>query len=76
MIKHSNHPTTKTDANEPARDEVAKNVYALFEKEGHPQAFDKQNWLKADAQSQHAGLGHSHPLSNHQHQSGESVGAI
>ncbi len=81
-MKHSNHPTTNADANnntpetKPAYGEVTKKAYALYEKEGRPQGRDKQNWLEADVQSQHAGFGPSHPLGNHQHQSGGSVGAV
>ena len=54
-MKHSDHPTNKSDASKtkpvstPAHDEVAKEAYALYEKEGHPQGHDKQNWLAAEA---------------------------
>jgi hypothetical protein len=48
-MRHSNHPTTYADANEPVRDEVAKNAYALYENGGRPQWRDKQNWLEAEA---------------------------
>jgi Cu2+-exporting ATPase len=55
-MKHSDHPTNRADTNKPvpaptpARDEVAKKAYALYEKEGRPQGHDKQNWLAAEAE--------------------------
>jgi Cu2+-exporting ATPase len=54
-MKHSDHPTNKSDttktkpAPKPARDEVAKKAYSLYEKEGRPQGHAKQNWLAAEA---------------------------
>ncbi|MEP6879536.1 MAG: DUF2934 domain-containing protein, partial [Nitrosospira sp.] len=63
-MEHSNHPTKKSDTIEnkletrPAQEEVAKKAYAIYEKEGHPQGHDKQNWLAAEAQLQHAGANH------------------
>jgi Cu2+-exporting ATPase len=55
-MKHSDHPTNRADTNKPvpaptpARDEVAKKAYALYEKEGRPQGHAKQNWLAAEAE--------------------------
>jgi Cu2+-exporting ATPase len=43
----------------PTQDEVAKKAYALYEKEGHPQGHDKQNWLEAEAQMLHIGANHT-----------------
>ena len=63
-MKHSEHPTKKSDPTKnkpetkPARDEVAKKAYALYEKEGRPQGHDKQNWLEAEAQMSHTGSDH------------------
>jgi Cu2+-exporting ATPase len=73
-MKHSTHPTTNADANnntpdaEPARDEVAKKAYALYEKEGRPQGHDKQNWLEAEAQiSGHGSEKHQGHADHHAH---------
>ncbi|MDI1312149.1 HAD-IC family P-type ATPase, partial [Prosthecobacter sp.] len=55
-MKPSDHPTEKSDTTtnkpetKPARDEVAKKAYALYEKEGRPQGHAKQNWLAAEAE--------------------------
>ena len=71
-MKHSDHPTNKSDASKtkpvstPAHDAVAKEAYALYEKEGHPQGHDKQNWLAAEAKmsghgsDEHKGHGNHH----------------
>ena len=48
--KVSNKTASDPDA-KPAHDEVAKEAYALYEKEGHPQGHDKQNGLAAEAAS-------------------------
>jgi Cu2+-exporting ATPase len=54
-MKHSDHPTNKSDTTKtkpvpkPARDEVARKAFALYEKEGRPQGHAKQNWLAAEA---------------------------
>jgi Cu2+-exporting ATPase len=60
-MKHSDHPTEEMETSKakpapnPARDEVAKKAYALYEKEGRPQGHDKQNWLETEAQMSHDG---------------------
>ncbi len=64
-MEHDNHPAKKSDITEnkpetePVHDEVAQKAYALYEKEGRPQGHDKQNWLQAEAQLQHAGANHT-----------------
>ena len=70
-MKHNGHPTEELDtsktkpAPKPARDEVAKKAYALYEKEGRPQGHEKQNWLEAEAQLSNHGSdgpkGHASP---------------
>ena len=63
--KVSNKTASDPDA-KPAHDAVAKEAYALYEKEGHPQGHDKQNWLAAEAQmsghgsDEHKGHGNHH----------------
>jgi Cu2+-exporting ATPase len=55
-MKQSDHPTETSEktatkpAPKPARDDVARKAYALYEKEGHPQGHDKQNWVEAESQ--------------------------
>ena len=47
--------------NMPTRDEVAKEAYALYVKEGRPQGHADQNWSDAEAQLQHAGADQADP---------------
>jgi len=68
-----NHPTEtpvatkpKSEA-KPGRDEVAKKAYALYEKEGHPEGHDKQNWLEAEAQISHNGSDQKGHADHHAH---------
>ncbi len=62
-MEHSDHPTSKSDTTknkpetEPARKDVAKKAYALYEKEGRPQGHDMQNWLEAEAKLKKTGSG-------------------
>ena len=42
----------------PARDEVARRAYAIYEKEGRPQGRDVQNWLEAESKMPHSGHDH------------------
>jgi Cu2+-exporting ATPase len=71
-MKHSDHHPEKSESSatktapKPARDEVAKKAYALYEKEGRPQGHDQQNWLAAEAElsghgaDEHKGHGDHH----------------
>ncbi len=71
-MNHKNHPTEKTatpiakPGMEPARDEVAKKAYALYEKERRRPGHEKQNWLEAEAEmsghgpDEHKGHGDQH----------------
>jgi Cu2+-exporting ATPase len=71
-MEHDHHPTQTPVATKPkpeitpAHSEVAKKAYALYEKEGHPEGHDKQNWLEAEAQmsrngsDKHEGHGDHH----------------
>ncbi|MEO8655409.1 MAG: DUF2934 domain-containing protein, partial [Ramlibacter sp.] len=56
------HTGKDEPANKPTQDEVEKNAYAIYQKEGRPQGHAGQNWLEAEAQLQHAGSGQAgHP---------------
>ncbi len=65
-MKEHEYSTKDKPGTKPARDEVAKKAYALYEKEGRPQGHDKQNWLEAEAQmsghgsDEHKGHGDHH----------------
>jgi len=54
-MKEDEHETKNKPETEPAHNEVAKKVYSIYVKEGHPQGHAEQNWLEAEAQLQHAG---------------------
>jgi Cu2+-exporting ATPase len=64
-MKHSDHstmepePTKGKAASEPTPDDVAKEAYSLYLKEGRPQGHEMQNWLDAEAHMPHAGSDHS-----------------
>jgi hypothetical protein len=57
-MKEHEHETKNKLETEPAHDEVAKKVYTIYMKEGHPQGDAEQKWLEAEAQLQHAGSNH------------------
>jgi cation transport ATPase len=57
-MKRHEHPPNNPPEEEPAQDEVAKKAYAIYLKEGRPQGHAEQNWLEAEAQSQHVGSDH------------------
>ena len=61
------HPTDQSKApdSKPTQEQVAKEAYAIYVKEGRPQERSEQNWLAAEAQLQHAGSGHA---GRHNHQ--------
>ena len=48
MTEHE-YPTKNTPEKKPEQDEVAKNTYAIYLKEGRPQGRDKQKWAEAQA---------------------------
>jgi Cu2+-exporting ATPase len=52
-------PTKGKAASEPTPDDVAKEAYSLYLKEGRPQGHEMQNWLDAEAHMPHAGSDHS-----------------
>ena len=54
------HEPTAKDAppTQPTQEEVAKQAYAIYTKEGKPQGHAEQNWLAAEAQLQHADSKH------------------
>jgi len=73
-MEHDNHPaeksaTTRSESDTgPAHDEVAKEAYALYEKEGRPQGHDKKNWQEAEAQmSGHGSEKHKGHADHHAH---------
>ena len=52
------HTAKDEPATQPTRDEVAKQAYAIYTKEGKPQGHAEQNWLEAEAELK--GGGHMH----------------
>lgn len=54
-MKDHEHEHTAEDepVTQPTRDEVAKQAYAIYTKEGKPQGHAEQNWLEAETQLQH-----------------------
>ncbi len=64
-MKEHEHATKDKPETKPARDEVAKKAYALYEKEGRPQGHDKQNWLAAEAEM--SGHGSDEPKGHGDH---------
>jgi len=73
MNKHDHgHEHTAKDepVTQPARDEVAKQAYAIYTKEGKPQGHAEQNWLEAEARLKHPDHMHmdEHDQDNHGHQ--------
>ena len=60
----------KAPESKPPKEEVAKEAYAIYQKEGRPQGHGEQNWLEAEAHLQHAGSdhpGHQDHQSHHAH---------
>ena len=57
-MKEHEHKPKKTPEKKPEQDKIAKKAYAIYLKEGRPQGHAEQNWLEAEAQSQHAGSSH------------------
>jgi hypothetical protein len=51
MSQHE-HTTKDEPGTKPTRDEVAKEAYAIYEKEGRPQGHADQNWSDAEARLQ------------------------
>jgi cation transport ATPase len=47
-MKHSSDQPEVTET-KPTQDEVAKQAYAIYTKEGKPQGHAEQNWLEAEA---------------------------
>jgi len=62
------HDDPAKSAPKPARDEVAKKAYALYENEGRPQGHAKQNWLEAESRiSGHGSDQHQGHAGHHAH---------
>ena len=57
-MKEHEHATNNKPESKPAQDEVAKEAYAIYVKEGRPQGRDVQNWLEAEAKMPHPGPDH------------------
>ena len=66
MNKHEHTAKNEPEA-KPAHDEVAKQAYAIYLKEGRPQGHSKQNWREAEVQLQHAGSDHPGHHDHHGH---------
>ena len=66
MAEHD-HPPENTPVKKPVQDEVAKNAYAIYLKEGHPQGHANQNWSEAQTQLQHIGSDHPTEHDHHDH---------
>jgi Cu2+-exporting ATPase len=50
MNEHDHEHTTEDEPpTQPTRDEVARQAYAIYTKEGKPQGHAEQNWLEAEA---------------------------
>ncbi|MFA5371749.1 MAG: copper-translocating P-type ATPase [Sideroxydans sp.] len=65
---HGHDHTAKDEpVTQPTRDEVAKQAYAIYTKEGKPQGHAEQNWLAAEDQLQHADSGHADHKDHHAH---------
>ncbi len=64
-MKEHKHATKDKTETKPARDEIAKKAYALYEKEGRPQGHDKQNWLAAEAEMTGHGSDEHHGHGDH-----------
>ncbi len=58
VVTKKEDPMKNMTQTKPTSEEVAKKAYALYEKEGHPDGHEKQNWLEAEAQL-------SKPMSDH-----------
>ncbi|MDP3335130.1 MAG: copper-translocating P-type ATPase [Methylococcaceae bacterium] len=54
MNEHD-HKVKDESETKPTQDEVAKEAYDIYKKEGRPQGHAEQNWLAAEAQLQRAG---------------------
>jgi P-type Cu2+ transporter len=66
MTEHE--PTRKnTPEKKSAQDEVAKEAYAIYMKEGRPQGHDVQNWLQAEGKVPHAGYDRPDHHDHHAH---------
>jgi len=66
-MKEHKHATKNKSETKPTLDEVAKEAYAIYLKEGRPQGHDVQNWLEAEAQLRHAGSDHPDDHDHHDH---------
>jgi len=66
MPEHKHTPKAEQPT-KPGHDEVAKEAYAIYEKEGRPQGHADHNWLEAEAQLKHAGSGHPDDGRRHDH---------
>jgi Cu2+-exporting ATPase len=64
MNEHDNIVKDESET-KPTQDEVAKEAYGIYQKEGRPQGHAKQNWLAAESQLQHAGSNHSDHHDHH-----------
>jgi cation transport ATPase len=66
MKKHE-HAVNNESATRPPQDEVAREAYAIYQKEGRPQGHAEQHWLTAEAQLQRAGSGQPDHHDHHDH---------
>ena len=66
-MKQHEHAPKDSPETKPARQDVAKKAYAIYQNEGSPQGHAKQNWLEAEAQLQHAASDHPDHHDHHSH---------
>lgn len=69
MTEHEHSPKAEQPT-KPGHDEVAKEAYAIHEKEGRPQGRADHNWREAEAQLKHAGSGHPEEGKRHDNHAG------
>jgi len=55
-MKNDNHPLVPES--KPGHDEVAKEAYAIYLKEGRPPGHEMQNWMDAEKKMPHGGVEH------------------
>ena len=66
-MKEHSHAATVEPEHKPTQDDVAKEAYAIYLKEGRPQGHAQQNWREAESALQHAGSGHPDDHGHHDH---------
>jgi cation transport ATPase len=65
-MKEHEHTIKNKLETKPAQDEVTKQAYCVYLKEGRPRGHAEQNWLEAEAQMAHAGSNHPDGHAHHE----------